>query len=67
MRGYYGTIESTDTGERVAINYSDGFRIYGDDTFPARVFEDFGDGRLYEYESGGKISNVRWEWVTQGR
>lgn len=68
MSGYYGTIENVDTGERVAVNYSDGFRIYGDDgPFPNRMFEDFGDGRLYEYVDGGKIGNVRWEWVTQGR
>ena len=66
MSGHYGTVENTETGERVVINYSDGFKLHGDvSPFPARLFEDYGDGRLYEYGPDGKIGDVRWEWVRQ--
>jgi hypothetical protein len=58
---------NTETGERVEINYGDGFNVYGDESplFPSRLFEACCDGRLYEYGADGKLGDVRWEWVTE--
>ena len=67
MSGFYGTIWNPETGERVDINYSDGFNVYGDkDEGPdkLRLFRDYGDRRLYEYGPDGRLGDVRWEWVT---
>ena len=60
------TIERVDTGERLTLKYHDGFTGYSTESvYEGRTFEDYGDGRLYEYGPDGKIGDVRWEWVRQ--
>lgn len=55
-------IENPDTGERVTVT-GDGFQTYSNEEL-GRVFKDYGDGRLYEYDDNGKLMETVWTWVT---